>query len=823
MTWIDYDRQLVEAIAARLDLRDPNRRALHAVADKIASGDGAEWICDLATGVGKTYLAAGFLEYLADRGVRDVAIVVPLDAIYEKTIANFTPGAQKYIPGADWEPTIITVENYRTSGEARDDPNRLKLYIFKIQTLLKPNDEIRRRVHGVNEDTGDSLYEYLQNVDDLVVIADEHHVYSGDAEKYGAAIRNLGARAVIGLTATPNQRDVTADKVIFQYSLAEAIADELVKIPVVVYRGDGIKDERSQLADACHLRDVKETAWRAYAHAAGSSTVVPVLFIVCQTVADAERTADTLATHFLPGEGQVLLVTGGSSDKALRALQAVEAPDSPVRAVVSVNKLKEGWDVRNIGVIIGLRALASETLTEQVLGRGLRLPFGRRVGIEAVDTVDIVAHDSYRDLLANKKALLEQVLQERTEAALELTSTPSATSGGSQTSTATNSEGAGIPSQPSLTFVFGGDDQSGDHLTDPSLLLKVQEYDEVIDEHRSAAAATIKYVAPVPDAPRIRFPRLERQAVPSRFSLKLITEQQAKTLGSKYLTDESVYMTRVALDAQRGIDGDVVVGTRFLEEEKAYLETVPVSSVKSQLESRVLALSVVESTVTEYAAAGEVISWFLEGAGVADNGEATWSTKRSTLATRALEAAIIKSYELRATSPTWEFNVIEVPVLPPTRIMPSPIHSRWESFVKGLWYGDWVHSIEPVASFDAKSTEWALANILESSSQIKWWLRIYTNGPIWIEYDGGKYFADFIAVDSNGDHWLIEGKADDDASDPDVVMKRRAAEAWVEKVNSAGVYGDWHYLFATETVIANAKGRWLDLTKEARAQPALPT
>ena len=57
----------------------------------------------------------------------------------------------------------------------------------------------------------------------------------------------------------------------------------------------------------------------------------------------------------------------------------MEDPDSPIRAVVSVDKLKEGWDVKNIGVIVALRRLASQALTEQILGRGLRLPYGHRV------------------------------------------------------------------------------------------------------------------------------------------------------------------------------------------------------------------------------------------------------------------------------------------------------------------------------------------------------------------------------------------------------------------------------------------------------------
>lgn len=818
MSWIEYDSQQAEAIAARLDLREPNRRALHKVAENLEQGDGHEFICDLATGVGKTYLAAGVLEYLAEAGARNVVMLVPLDAIYEKTIENFTPGTRKHIDGAIWDPVVITSENFKQRVEVINDPTKLKLYVFKVQSLLKPQDEselrtpLKRKTHTPNEHTGEALYAHLQGLDDLVVIADEHHVYSGDAEKYGATMRELNARAIVGLTATPNRADVKAGKIVFRYSLAEAIADGLVKIPVIVYREDGTKDARSQLADACHLRDVKEAAWSAYSQAMNRPTVVPVLFVVCEEVKKAEQVAETLRASFLTRPDQVLLITGGSSDKALRALKAVEDATSPVRAVVSVDKLKEGWDVRNIGVIVSFRPLLSATLTEQVLGRGLRLPFGERTDIEAVDTVDIVAHESYRQLLASKQALLEQVLEERASAATELaTKTVWAQKPDSSDGIVDMSGADAGPetAQEGLTFVF--DNQHGDESIDPSVLLLVQEYGATVEQQEKGATATLTLVAPVTGAPRIRFPRLERQAIPTKFSLKLVTEQQARDLGSKYLSDESVYMKRVALDAERGLGGEVVVGERFLQEERAYVESLTWSTVKKQLEDKVLGLGVVESTLTEYQAAGDVIGWFLDGAAVTGDETTQWSVKRTALATRAIESMIVKAYELRSTSSTWDFNVIEVPVLPPFRPMPSPRLSKWADFAKGMHYEGWQKNIEPVANFDAKTTEFALSRMLDSSPQVTWWLRIYTNGPVWIEWERGRYFADFIAIDTTGIHWLIEGKADDDANDENVVAKRLAADAWVEKVNYAGVYGQWRYLFATETTIKQANGRWLDL------------
>ena len=66
--------------------------------------------------------------------------------------------------------------------------------------------------------------------------------------------------------------------------------------------------------------------------------------------------------------------------------------------------LKEGWDVTNLYTIIPLRTATSMTLREQTIGRGLRLPYGRRTGNDKVDKLTIVAHDKFQEIIdeANK-------------------------------------------------------------------------------------------------------------------------------------------------------------------------------------------------------------------------------------------------------------------------------------------------------------------------------------------------------------------------------------------------------------------------------------
>ena len=95
---------------------------------------------------------------------------------------------------------------------------------------------------------------------------------------------------------------------------------------------------------------------------------------------------------------------GEEKEENIQQLLTLEDPDNRMEIVIHVNMLKEGWDVTNLYTIIPLRTSASETLTEQTIGRGLRLPYGRRTGNDKVDKLTIIAHDKFQQILeeANK-------------------------------------------------------------------------------------------------------------------------------------------------------------------------------------------------------------------------------------------------------------------------------------------------------------------------------------------------------------------------------------------------------------------------------------
>ena len=157
---IAYDADLVESIGHSLDLRRPNMEALDAIAKGLETAKpGAELIADLATGVGKTFIAGALIDYLFEAGVRNVVFVTPGSTIQKKTIDNFTPGHRKYLRGLRSRPLVITLDDLETGNVAAalDDESQLKLFVFTVQSMLRPNTNDARRAHRAHESLGVAL------------------------------------------------------------------------------------------------------------------------------------------------------------------------------------------------------------------------------------------------------------------------------------------------------------------------------------------------------------------------------------------------------------------------------------------------------------------------------------------------------------------------------------------------------------------------------------------------------------------------------------------------------------------------------------------
>ncbi|MGP5364406.1 DEAD/DEAH box helicase [Brachybacterium tyrofermentans] len=838
-TDLQVDEQLIERISSLFDLRTPNERALRAVIEQIhapdrrfiTAGGFPEVVADLATGVGKTYLMAALVEYVAQQGVRNVLVVTPNSTIQRKTIANFDAASGKHVAGAELVPFIVTPDNFRTAqtGALLRDPSRLKVFVFNVQQLTKPTAANSRRTHTPDEVLGQALYDHLYAARDLLAVADEHHVYREQATKFSAAIRDLEPIALVGLTATPDRSDIP--RIAFEYTLGEAIADGYVKIPVIVYRRGGMTSDDVQLGDAVALLERKERSYRQHADATRSAPVRPVLFVVTQTVKEANAVGDRLAGDGYIGDGAaVLVITEQSSNEALAMLDDVESQTSPIRAIVSVNKLREGWDVKNIAVIVALRKLASESLTEQILGRGLRLPYGRRTGWDDVDQVDLVVHDKWERLLAQKDVLKQRMMtpssaidvdesgaatgpqltdQER-EAAREharqhggLPDAPDLLAGG------TSGQGLGVP-QPAT---------GGHALPSPSTLEGQGTFDDfgitlkpLDDEGVPERPQPTRRIA---GAPQIVFPRRDRLVEAGQFSVADIPLLEARSRGRR-LTDNAVIpLHRTKIDAERDADGkDVTMITGTAEEAAAHQQTLQLDTVRADLVTKIKRLSCVSWSRQERGASAALVEAFLEGAGEETR---TWNDTRFRQAARGIEDLVRGAAQ--QTRPTVRHQITEVvvPVEPVDVMLSETLRFGQDPYVKGALFGGWTRSIMPFNSFDAKNTEWEIAAILEaSSSDIVHWLRLPSAGEVYIPWGGGRYYPDFIAIDGDGVRWLIEGKDNRSVrdGDPAVLEKKEAAETWARHVNANGDYGTWRYLFGTEADVVDASGSW-ELLKAA--------
>jgi type III restriction enzyme len=381
----------------------------------------------LATGVGKTRLMGAFIAYLhLAHGIHNFFVLAPNLTIYNKLITDFTPNTPKYVFKGIAEfgqqpPLIITGDNYDQSGAAVDNTPQgfahdVRVNIFNISKI---NAEVRGgkepRIKRMREVLGDSYFNHLANLPDLVLLMDESHRYRASAGV--RAINDLKPLFGLEVTATPfvesSRGPVPFKNVVMDYPLARAMEDGFVKEPAVVtQRNFDAKAhtpeevEKIKLEDGVHLHETTKVELLTYARENGVKTVKPFMLVIARDTTHAGQLLALLESEaFFEGRyaGKVIQVdssrTGAEEEAMISRLLAVESVDEPTEIVIHVNMLKEGWDVTNLYTIVPLRAANARTLIEQSIGRGLRLPYGKRTGVAAVDRLNIIAHDKFQEII----------------------------------------------------------------------------------------------------------------------------------------------------------------------------------------------------------------------------------------------------------------------------------------------------------------------------------------------------------------------------------------------------------------------------------------
>ena len=297
-----------------------------------------------------------------------------------------------------------------TRGKNKAAPN-------PIEAMLGP-----RVNRDANASSAEELFDHIATRGRVMVLNDEAHHVHDEKLKWNQTIERLhdelraraptdadaGVVSQLDYSATPKyEKGGVFRHVVVDYPLAQAVGDGIVKTPVI---GE-VSGAKVELGDTSFQRnrqwlDVAVGRWRAFNEKLSPSGKRPVLFVMCENTLAADEAGDYLQR--LPDfAGDQLLVihtnrtgeiTKDDLDIARQAARDVDGPTSRIRCIVSVLMLREGWDVRNVCVIVTLRPLsaANKILPEQALGRGLRRMTPPGSGFD--ERVVVIEHEAFRNL-----------------------------------------------------------------------------------------------------------------------------------------------------------------------------------------------------------------------------------------------------------------------------------------------------------------------------------------------------------------------------------------------------------------------------------------
>jgi type III restriction enzyme len=877
----------VNAIAGRLSLRAPQRRSLE-ILDRITEitppGKNVDLasvleiihsefpsvsdferefpsLCfALATGVGKTRLMGAFISYLhLAHGINNFFVLAPNLTIYNKLIADFSDRTHpKYVFKGISEfaidaPSIITGDNYDQRDPASGTLfGGVRINIFNISKI---NSEVRGgkspRIKRLSEYIGESYFDYLAGLPDLVLLMDESHRYRASAGI--RAINELKPILGLELTATPfvegTKGAVPFKNVIVDYPLGKAMEEGFVKEPAVVTRKDfnpaGMSPEeieRMKLEDGVRLHESVKVELETYARETGNAIVKPFLLVIARDTTHAgQLTALIKSDEFFEGryKDKVIQVdssrTGAEEEEMIARLLKVEHTEEPTEIVIHVNMLKEGWDVTNLYTIVPLRAANARILIEQSIGRGLRLPYGKRTGVTAVDRLNIVAHDKFQEIIdeANRpdsaihlKAVILDNDDFGQKTATVVSQSQLATKLGIKpTDTTDSTQVAGQDVQP----VF----------TKPEEQKVAQIAYDVIRklENQPTLVPTLAHLSK-PEVQAAIVKAVKEQHRPTQMEIEGVTEQPdfaavvAKTVG--LVTQQTIEIPRILVVPKGEVKAGFKPFTLKLDTLKypAVSEELWIQHLRTGQQDEVtLGLGgIEEKRIEDY-----VVSGLMDFDDVSydDQADLLYDLARQTVkhlcsyltedearnVLRCYQRDIAKFIHAQMQDHFWEEAVdYEVKVnkgymeLKPsayTYTVNEPtadyrVSPEDKSNMSKYVFGGFKRCLYPVQKFDSDA-ERILAGILERDVE-KWFKP--AKGQFQIFYKQGanhlEYQPDFVAETKNA-IYMLEPKASNQMEDAIVLAKKEAAIKWCKNASDYAAANDgkpWHYVLIPHNAIA---------------------
>jgi type III restriction enzyme len=290
----------------------------------------------------------------------------------------------------------------------------------------------KKPVSKTNESLVD-LGNIIRDIDELMVINDEAHHIHDSKMAWFKSIQDINNKLLqkgkqislqIDCTATPKHNNGGIFvQTISDYPLVEAIHQNVVKTPVLPDQASRTKLQEKQSAIFTEKYEdyislgIEE--WRKTYKELEPTGKKAILFIMTDDTKNCDEVQEYLERNYPDLNGKVLTihtnrsgdisekVTGKAKeelDRLRKQANDIDGWDSPYQVIVSVLMLKEGWDVKNVTTIVGLRAYSavSNILPEQTLGRGLRRMFFGREDVE--EYVSVIGTPAFMDFVESIKA-----------------------------------------------------------------------------------------------------------------------------------------------------------------------------------------------------------------------------------------------------------------------------------------------------------------------------------------------------------------------------------------------------------------------------------
>jgi type III restriction enzyme len=418
------------------------------------------YVIKMATGSGKTkvlslLLAWSFFHktYEADSTLaRNFLIITPNIIVLDRIRADFDGlkifFADPILPengyaGQDWR------NDFQLTLHIQDEVHITQktgnIFLTNIHRVYDSNNKdpssededtmdyfLGKKPVGATTDSKLDLGDIVRDIDELLVMNDEAHHVHDEKLAWFKSIQDIHNRLLqkdgrlamqIDVTATPRHTNgAIFVQTVSDYPLVEAISQNIVKHPVLPDAASRAKlsEKKSskyseKYEDYIHLGYLE---WKKVYDVHQKFGKKAVLFVMTDDTKNCDEVAQYLENRYPVLNGAVLVIhtknngeisesSSGKKNEELdrlrKAANEVDLPDNRYKAIVSVLVLKEGWDVKNVTTIVGLRAFSSKSniLPEQTLGRGLRRMY--RGQDEIKELVSVIGTDAFMDFVESIK------------------------------------------------------------------------------------------------------------------------------------------------------------------------------------------------------------------------------------------------------------------------------------------------------------------------------------------------------------------------------------------------------------------------------------